>query len=670
MRRVELIRLCAGLLLGHALATNGETVRFLDNYDITQDLADVVHLGDQNLDIFYRPANQGASRTWQFDLKGAPQATATGRIHIAHYQSSPGYQNAVRLNGTSVAYLGPSNDAHWFAEDILFNAALLKTAGNALEIRMGKVGSNDDDVEFTDLYLQTATFRIWQVTDRGGGGGPCDTCCQLIHRQPTLNPRGDQFTFASTWNVDDAAGNPNTNRHTEVFHYDLATETFTQVTQTEEGISVPFDFAANAISFLSSSPELPGNEDRNADLFLVDPASLETLQTMTVSTGPTAIDHGLAETCPFPWFGTEDWATLANLHADLSDDGGFCVWASNRNIPSEETAEGSNADENYEIYLRDVSTAVTRQLTETTGGDAEAPSAGANLWPKVAAGGNGVVFVSNRDLDGPPVTEGRHGLFWIDGTGSPKRLTSAEVVVEREFPAFGMDDAGTRVVFASDVDLTGGNPDGNTEIFAVALPSGAVTQITDTADEMVNSRPILSGDGLKLAFLSNADLGGFGQNADGSQELWMFHFDEDGNYVDPFVQVTDLPETANPTKNRTHWMDWFSMDRDGSHLVMCTNADLTGANTEHAYEIFLATFDWDPAALNITKINRTVEGKVELHWECEVSPRQFTVESSSSLLSGSWEPVPPAEQWPVDSTTWTSPEPIVDNQMYFRVRGE
>jgi len=512
---------------------------------------------------------------------------------------------------------------------------------------------------------------VIQLTDRGGNGGPCDTCCQLIHRQPILSPQGDQFTFGSTWNRDDSTGNPNTNRHTEVFLYDLVTGTVTQATQTREGISVPFDFAGATIAFLSSSPEVPANEDRNADLFLADVALTGSLQTITTTTGPGSIDHGLGNTCPSPWFAGEDWPTVANLHADLSSDEGSCVWASNRNIPSKEAPKGANTDQNYEIYLEDVPSGITRQLTQTSGGDDEALAAGANLWPRVSTGGSRVVFVSNRDLGGPPLGAGRYALFWIDGAGSLQRLTSAELHVEREFPAFGMNDAGTRVVFASDADLTGENADGNAEIFAVALPSGTVMQITDTTAEVANSRPILSGDGLKLAFLSNADLGRFRENDDGSQELWVFHFDEDRTFFNPFVQVTNLPETPDPSSDRTHWMDWYSMDRDGSQLVMCTNGDLTGGNTEHAYEIFLATFDWGPMTMvKITAVDRLAGRYVALEWECSVPDLRFTVEWSGSLQPGSWQPVPPTDQWPVKSTVWVSGAPILDDHKYFRVRSE
>ncbi|MCP5519978.1 MAG: PD40 domain-containing protein [Verrucomicrobiales bacterium] len=688
---------------------------------------------------------------------------------------------------------------------------------NITELRIeAEYYTGEDSVGFDNIRLGSS-FGLRQVTERAGGG-PCPTCCQIIHRQPILSPSGDQFVFASTWNVDDAADNPNPTRNTEIFRYDIPPDVFHQFTATDAGISVPFDFTDSTVAVLSSSPELPGNADANGDLFAypwttvgniqaltdtlgppwenpppppVDPftswatevldfsseysagswsasrvlgepdvypqagdnanawasatadgqreflvlgyeeprpintviiyetdhpgavdrvavrsaddgtwATVWTAEAVATSEGARALEAAFSLTaypvdavrieinspavagwneidavairaggCPAAWFGEEDWPTMANLHADLSSDGGSCVWASNRNIPTVGNPEGANADENYEIYLQDLNTGATRQLTRTLDGDAETPAAGANLWPRVSTDGSRVVFVSNRDLDEGSLPSGRHGLFWIEGQDAPKRLTSAELVVEREFPAFGMDDAGRRVVFASEGDLTGGNADGNAEIFTVALPSGRVTQITDTTGDSVNSRPILSGDGLKIAFLSNADLGGSGQNLDGSVELWVSH-DENQNDLDPFVQVTNLPGTPGATEDRTHWMDWYSMDRDGSHLVMCTNADLTGQNSAHDYEIFLTTFDWGPAGLRITRINRTAEGQVELQWDASMPGLRFTVEWSGNLLPASWEPVPPADQWPLDSTTWTSKAPASEDQRYYRVRAD
>jgi hypothetical protein len=392
------------------------------------------------------------------------------------------------------------------------------------------------------------------------------------------------------------------------------------------------------------------------------------LQAVPATTGTVPVDHGPTNTCPSAWFSGSNWWTMANTHADLSADESFIVWAGNRNIPSVGAPAGTNADENYEIWLKDLNGGTTRQITQTIGGDSESPARSANLWPRVGTGGGRVVFVSNRALGGSSITTNRHGLFVWTPSGI-SRLTAADLTAEREFPAFGMDDAGTRVVFATDVDLTGQNPDGNVEIFAVSVLSGVVTQITDSASSVTNSRPILSGDGKKVAFLSNGDYSGFGQNADGSQEIWVYHFDQDRLYVDPFILVTSLASTPSALRGRTHWMDWYSLDYDGSHLVMCTDADLTGQNAGNYYEIFLATFDWDPEPeVTITDIHPN-DGTPVLQWQGNRTNLLYMVESCTNLPTAGWSPAVPTSQWWISGTIWTNTGPAQLKE-FFRIKAK
>jgi len=217
--------------------------------------------------------------------------------------------------------------------------------------------------------------------------------------------------------------------------------------------------------------------------------------------------------------------------------------------------------------------------------------------------------------------------------------------VKREFPAFGMDEAGTRVVFASDANLVGRNADGNGEIYAVSVASRAVVQITETGAGVTNSRPILSGDGKKVVFLSNADFNGFGLNSDRSEELWLYHFDEDRLYRRPFAPITDLASTPLARRGRTHWMDWYSMDADGSHVAMCTDADLTTQNPGNYYEIFLATFDWDPEPEVAFTSIASSNGTQVLRWQANRTNLVFLLESRTDVAAGVWSPVAPTSQW-------------------------
>lgn len=96
----------------------------------------------------------------------------------------------------------------------------------------------------------------------------------------------------------------------------------------------------------------------------------------------------------------------------------------------------------------------------------------------------------------------------------------------------GVSTDGKRIVFESINDYNGRNVDSNTEIWAYDVDTRSIIMITDTADIKdpadatktlfrINSvSPVLSGDGTKIAFVSNADLGGT-TNEDRNYEVYL-----------------------------------------------------------------------------------------------------------------------------------------------------
>lgn len=340
-------------------------------------------------------------------------------------------------------------------------------------------------------------------------------------------------------------------------------------------------------------------------------------------------------------------------------------------MPSTAAPGGDNADENYEVFWKDLVSGEVRQLTRSTGGDGFCTAAGANLWPRTSADGLRTVFVSNRGYGGPQVSSNRFGLFLCTNGPVEQVLTNGHIVrllpnvelaVQREFPPFGMDAAGSRVVFASDADLTGENTNRNPEIFSLDLDSRTITQITQTAPGVTNSRPVLSGDGLKVAFVSNGDFAN--RNGDASEELWVYHFDLDAKYRNTFVQVTSLSTNQPAAESRISWADWYSLNYDGARLVFCSNADPLGQNSAHAYEIFLATMAWRPFKC---ALSRTGPNQVRLDWPA-VGSGCYVVECCTSLMGQAWVPASPTAQWPVSATSWTCDVNPAEPAKFFRVR--
>ncbi|MBZ0159098.1 MAG: hypothetical protein K8G79_02970, partial [bacterium] len=83
------------------------------------------------------------------------------------------------------------------------------------------------------------------------------------------------------------------------------------------------------------------------------------------------------------------------------------------------------------------------------------------------------------------------------------------------YPSINAD--GTRIAFLSNSDLTGGNPDGSNEIFLWTQGSG-LTQITSSTSG-VSSNPSINADGTRIAFQSLSDL--TGGNPDGNWEIFL-----------------------------------------------------------------------------------------------------------------------------------------------------
>ncbi len=102
---------------------------------------------------------------------------------------------------------------------------------------------------------------------------------------------------------------------------------------------------------------------------------------------------------------------------------------------------------------------------------------------------------------------------------------------------------GRQVAFDSVADLTGGNPDGNREIFSAKFKrrNWEITQITDSVG-VENRAGSVSKRGKIVVFSSNGDY--TGQNADGNTEIFLW---EKGSYEQ--ITVTSTGENVNPRGN-------------------------------------------------------------------------------------------------------------------------
>src|SRR5690242_5789860 len=136
---------------------------------------------------------------------------------------------------------------------------------------------------------------------------------------------------------------------------------------------------------------------------------------------------------------------------------------------------------------------------------------------------------------------------------------------------------GRYVAFRSSANLTGGNADGNFEIFLFDAGKNRFTQITKTASAVsydpsisVDSTTVTGAPEVRIAFSSNANL--TGRNADGNFEVFLYDSKKSG-----FTQVTNTAAGVTGTGTQVMSIE-ARISADGHTLAFTSNADLTGGN--------------------------------------------------------------------------------------------
>jgi len=196
--------------------------------------------------------------------------------------------------------------------------------------------------------------------------------------------------------------------------------------------------------------------------------------------------------------------------------------------------------------------------------------AGNSLFPRLDATGATVVWPSSADPSGTNV-EHAFQLFRADpSTGAVTQVTSTRGGAAL---TASISDDGQRVAFSGAGNPTGGNHDGNVEIFVSFRDGTGIRQLTH-ATEGSSGTPVLCGNGSRIAFTSVANL--TGGNADHSQELFVVDWDGAG-----LRQLTN----AQGDSDSPHISD------DGTKIVFTTEQNPLGTNPDLATEVFAINAD-------------------------------------------------------------------------------
>lgn len=259
----------------------------------------------------------------------------------------------------------------------------------------------------------------------------------------------------------------------------------------------------------------------------------------------------------------------------LSPGGGLVAFASALDL-----VPGQNTDGNNEIFVIHADGTGLAQLTHTTGGRTQYGFAG-NTHPVFDPLGQHIVFSSDRDLVAGGNTDGNNDLFMmnVDGSGvSQLTFTIGGWGVDMG----GLDQADQRVVFDSDRDLVGQNPDLGYEIFAMNVNGSGLVQLTNSdssGGQSGNTFPRWTPDGQSIFFASDQEL--VGSNPGMINQA--YHMNGDGSAI---VQVTSCMGLFGAVP--------WSVAQKGRSVALESDCDLVpGANLDRNGELFLET--WKPA---------------------------------------------------------------------------
>jgi len=383
-----------------------------------------------------------------------------------------------------------------------------------------------------------------------------------------ISGNGRFVVFESTGNI--ATVNPrNADGNREIFLFDYAQRQIFQITNTKSLLNDPTrdpSFDNIKVEIVNQRPVIsrdgrwiafssnatcsyPGNPTANPPIPPLDPGA---------TTNPGNFDPNTTSSS-FPCNITSG----SNVTSNLVNDGNTEIWL--YQIPPVPPADLSSGDE---LPFVDLSAGTFIRVTNTL--PSRLPQAGSSSTTPVIAddnrdvsindNGNVIAFISNRDL------------VPCQTTPSP--------TCGNAYPDFD-----------------------NPEVYVYVRSANTISQITATPrgsilSPIYNTSPNISGNGLRVFFLSNANnpIVGMtgGNNSDNSDEIFYADLDSNGNPVGTKKQVTQTSITQN-----NDFVNILSygprVSRDGRFLAFESFADLTNENNGNNYSAS-AVFVYDASA--------------------------------------------------------------------------
>ncbi len=326
--------------------------------------------------------------------------------------------------------------------------------------------------------------------------------------------------------------------------------------------------------------ENPRNSDGNREIFIFDYAQRRIFQitdTKSLLTNPA-----------MPADFSNVKVEISNLRPVISNDGRWIAFGSNVNsvsMPQANITPGSFD---------------AASLTDAMGNNPLTSDGNTEMWiyqiPAVAPAN----LSSGSEI---PITDLSAGTFTrVTDTPASRQpvagSTTALPIIADDNRLASININGNYISFISNRNLVpavgNASPDNNDEIFVYVRNSTTLAQITKTPRGTVsapvfNQSPTISGNGLRVAFMSNADnpIVGMtgGTNSDKNVEIFYADLDASGNPTGTKKQITSTIRT-NPGDTLNVLDIGRRMSLDGRYIAFDSYADLTNENSGANYRSY------------------------------------------------------------------------------------
>ncbi len=354
--------------------------------------------------------------------------------------------------------------------------------------------------------------------------------------EPSISADGRFVAFRSAFNFTGQNGDANF----EIFLYDHALAAVTQLTFTGSSYG-NFEPAitpdGSAVVFRSLVNFTGGNPDGSFELYEVDVASLAITQLTS----------------------TPGFATVS-AHS-MSADGSSVVYLTNNDGTTDV------------MRVRRGTGRVTVVSFSPLGYSASQPT--------VNGDGTRVAFRSNNDFDGSNPDHSLELWRWVEGAGIA-HVTQTSSSAQIEAPS--IDAAGVHIAFLTRANLAGANPGLTRELFVADADAGTFLQATPSIVVGKHLEPTISVDGSAVLFESDRDL--VGDNPDKNREL--FRYEMAGHSL---VQVTDTIGGASIGQlSEAAASNYVAIAADGWHVAYRSEHELDPGADDPAPQANLELF--------------------------------------------------------------------------------